>query len=580
MNDLSSIIAKRYSRRSVLKGFSATALFSMLPACSITKTLANTPALFSFKELSHSTAIDLEVPKNYTASVLLKWNDKIGENISFGYNNDFIAYMPINNSSSHGLLCVNHEYPNPELMFEGINKKNTKDQVSKEQAEIELRAVGHSVVEIKKQNGKWAYVENSFYNRRLNGFDTYIQMSGPAAGHKRLKTSQDKTGAKVAGTLSNCAGGKTPWGTVLIAEENFDMAFEGKNDSKEKENHTLYDVDKESKNSWYKHFDRFDIGKEPNEPNRFGWVVELNPYDPKSTPKKRTAIGRFKHEGATFALASDGRAVIYMGDDEQFQYLYKFVSEELYNSESFNGDLLDKGILYVAKFFESGELKWLPLIYGQSPLNKDNNFHSQADVLIETRRAAKLLQATQMDRPEDVETNNVNGKVYVCLTNNVKRKEANSANPRVENKHGHIIELTPDNKNHASTTFKWDIFLLADGKKISSPDNIAFDNKGNIWIATDGMAKTMEVNDGVYVSTTQGEDRGMLKHFFNAPKGAEVCGPEFTPDNTTFFVAIQHPAEGSDLSSPSTRWPEFNQAEPPKPAIVAITKNDGGAVGQ
>jgi secreted PhoX family phosphatase len=580
MNDLSSIIEKRYSRRSVLKGFSATALFSMLPACSITKSLATTPPLFSFKELSHSTAIDLEVPKNYTASVLLKWNDKIGDNISFGYNNDFIAYMPINNSSSHGLLCVNHEYPNPELMFEGINKKDTKEQVSKEQAEIELKAVGHSIVEVKKENGKWTYVENSPYNRRLNGFDTYIQMSGPVAGHKRLKTSKDKTGKKVAGTLSNCAGGKTPWGTVLTAEENFDMSFQGKNDSKEKENHTLYGVDKESKNSWYKYFDRFDVGKEPNEPNRFGWVVELNPYDPKSTPKKRTALGRFKHEGATFVLASDGRAVIYMGDDEQFQYLYKFVSKDAYNNESFNHNLLDEGILYVARFFESGELKWLPLVYGESQLNKDNNFHSQADVLIETRRAAKLLQATQMDRPEDVETNNTNGKVYVCLTNNKLRKEPNSANPRIENKHGHIIELTPDNKDHASTAFTWDIFLLADGKKLSSPDNIAFDNKGNIWIATDGMAKTMQVNDGVYVSATQGEDRGVLKHFFNAPKGAEVCGPEFTPDNTTFFVAIQHPAEGSDLSNPSTRWPEFNQSEPPKPAIVAITKNDGGVVGQ
>ena len=350
---------------------------------------------------------------------------------------------------------------------------------------------------------------------------------------------------------------------------------------------------------------RFDTTKEPNEPNRFGWVVEFDPYDPQSVPIKRTALGRMKHEGAGVVINHDGRVVIYCGDDEAMDYVYKFVTKEAYQPDNpaSGKDLLDKGTLYVARFDEE-QVHWLPLVFGTGPLTPENGFRSQADVLIETRRSADLVGATPMDRPEDVEVCPTTGRVYVLLTGGVQRGQDHvcASNPLAENKHGHVLELTPPmmpgGADHAAETFAWDFFLrCGDPKKpedaasypagvsddgwLTRPDNSFFDNQGRLWITTDGAESTVGHADGIYACDTTGPGRGVTKHFFHAPRGAEVTGICFTPDDETMFVSVQHPAEepGSDYMNPSTRWPDFNPDVPPRPAVVAIQRKSGGRVG-
>ena len=362
-----------------------------------------------------------------------------------------------------------------------------------------------------------------------------------------------------------------------------------------------YGVSKATWYAWSQHIDRFNVEKEPNEPNRFGWIVEIDPYDPGSTPIKRTALGRFKHEGCTYAIAKDNRVVFYSGDDERFDYVYKFITARPWNpnDRAANKDLMDDGTLYVARFTDDGKVEWMPLVHGQGPLTAENGFNSQADVVIYARMAADLLKATPMDRPEDVETNPVNGRVYVMLTNNTQRTEqqVNRPNPVVRNAHGHVIEITPKDGDHASTEGTWSIFLVGgrpgidpgaryhravtENGWLSCVDNCAFDSKGRIWIATDGAPTAAGIADGLYGADTTGYGRALTRCFFQAPTGAEVCGPILTPDDSTVFLAIQHPGEdaGSTFEKPSTRWPDFKDGMPPRPSVIAITKKGGGAIG-
>ncbi|MGD9537245.1 MAG: PhoX family phosphatase [Alphaproteobacteria bacterium] len=621
---IATLIERRLSRRDLLKGAAAvTAAGALGAGAALRPRPAQAAGGLPFAELTKTMDETHHVAAGYQAQVLLRWGDPVvagapafdpaaqsadAQEKQFGYNCDFVAFMPLplgSGASDRGLLCVNHEYTIPPLMFPGFSA----DAVSAAQVETELAAHGHSVVEIRKAGDAWEVVLDSPYNRRLSLRSTEIAVSGPVAGHDRLKTKADPSGALVLGTLNNCAGGVTPWGTVLIAEENFHQYFSGDPaKTAEGANYKRVGIKGEPEYPWGSFVDRFDVEKEPNEPNRFGWIVELDPYEPASKPVKRTALGRFKHEAATCVVNKDGRVVVYSGDDERFDYVYRFVTGGKFDpaNRAANMSLLDSGTLHVGRFDADGSLEWLPLVHGQGPLTEANGFKSQADILIETRRAADLLGATPMDRPEDVEPNPVTGRVYLVLTNNTKREpdKTDAANPRGPNKYGHVLEMIPPGgegaaADHAADRFTWDIFIkCGDPKEVghgasfhpdvsangwpAAPDNCAFDSAGNIWIATDGAPGAAGFADGLYAAPVAGPDRALTKLFFLTPVGAELCGPCFTPDSQTLFLSVQHPGEaGDELSydNPATRWPDFSDSLPPRPSIVVVTKSGGGAIG-
>ena len=579
-----------------------------------------TPSTFTFKEVAHSNDPEQHIPEGYEAQILIRWGDPVlsgapafdpnkltaaGQARQFGYNNDFLGLHPLpqgSRGSDRFLMVVNHEYTNTGLMFAGLGTgKAARLGASREQCEIEMAAHGGAVIEIVRENGKWSVVPDSKYARRITA-DTPMRIAGPASGHDLLKTSADPTGTRVNGMFNNCAGGETPWGTWLTCEENFNNYFGGlATKTANAEPFKRYGVGAGRPSyAWGQHFARFDVEKEPNEPNRFGWIVEIDPYDPEGTPVKRTALGRFKHEGCHHTLAKDGRVVFYMGDDERFDYVYKFVTARPWNltDRAANRDLLDDGTLFVARFAADGKVTWLPLVHGEGPLTAANGFANQAEVLIKCRLAADLLQPTPMDRPEDIEANPVTGNVFVVLTNNGSRKpeQVDAANPRAANNHGHIIEIVPKDGDHAALEAGWSIFLVAGDPArhqgtayhpgvsqhgwLTSPDNITFDSKGRLWIATDA-AKAAGIADGVFTTDVSGPGKALTRAFYSAPMGSEVCGPTLTPDDTTLFIAIQHPGEtkGSTFETPSTRWPDFKDGMPPRPSIVAITKKGGGALG-
>ena len=619
---IADIVDVRLSRRGVLGGLAASSAAVMTGCVSVEADVSDAPAqdlIFSFEEITRGMDEMHHVPEGYTADTVIRWGDPLfGDSPSFdpmaqseaaqlrqfGYNNDFLGFVPLAagpNGEQRGLLCANHEYVSSLLMQPGL-AANYPETMTREVCLTELAAHGGSVVELSLKEAGWAPVIGSPYNRRITAHQTPMTLTGPVAGSDRVKTQEDPDGLTVAGTMNNCAGGITPWGTWLMAEENFNGNFLGKmaDDHPEKANHDRYGV----AGGWYqwgRHFDRYDISKEPNEPNRFGWVVEVDPKDPTSTPKKRTAMGRFKHEGAESVVAPDGRVVVYMGDDQRFDYLYKFVSAGRFDgaNPAANQDLLEDGTLYVARFEEDGWIDWLPLTFGEGLLTPENGFQSQADVLIETRLAADLLGATPMDRPEDVEPDPRTGRVWVMLTNNDRRTddELNPANPRATNLYGHIIEISEPDGDFTATQSRWDILvqcgdpnvaefgatwnpLTSDQGWFGSPDNCAIDPSGRLWVATDGNSDTGAA-DGIWAMETAGDLRGTSKAFFRAPIGAEVCGPRFTEDGETLFVAVQHPGDGdgATFENPKTRWPDFEDGKPPRPSVVAIRKVGGGAIG-
>ncbi|MFD2183115.1 PhoX family protein [Rhodoplanes azumiensis] len=648
---LGDVIAARFGRRDLLKGaLGVTAIMTLpgiaaaqaeRPAAPSATPESGTPAAgagapasrFAFPEVPAGVDDRHHVAEGYDADVLIRWGDPVlpgappfdpmtqtaaAQRLQFGYNNDYLGYIPMPgaaNPARHGLLVVNHEYTNEELMFPGLGRQDLRSVgfagMTRELVDIEMAAHGGTVLEIRRgDDGKWRVVDGSRHARRIDA-TTPIDVFGPAAGHPRLRTSADPSGRRVLGTINNCAGGITPWGTWLTCEENFHGYFGG----------TLPEGHPEAKSharvgvpgnwvGWARFHERFDVGREPNEANRFGWVVEIDPFDPTSTPKKRTALGRFKHEGAFVQVNRDGRVVVYTGDDEVFERVYRFVTARPYvpGDAAANRDLLDEGTLSVARYNADGSVDWLPLVHGEGPLTAANGFASQADVVIEARRAADLLGATRMDRPEDVEVDPRTGKVYVMLTNNTKRKpdETDAANPRGANPFGHIIEMTPPDGDHAAARFTWDILVRCGDPAIAAvgatfhpatsrdgwfgmPDNCAVDHIGRLWIATDGnSARRTGRTDGVWGLETEGPLRGAAKLFYRCPVGAEMCGPVFGPDDETLFVAVQHPGESDEsdpnappatFEAPATRWPDFSPTMPPRPSVVAITRRGGGKIG-
>jgi len=634
---MGEIIATRFSRRGFLKGSLAvsaiTATVSPMALIMADEARAAGGSAFTFDEVEAGIDDKHHVAAGYDADVLLRWGDPLFANApefdplkqtadaqarQFGYNNDYVGFIPIDGSAEHGLLVVNHEYTNPHLMFPGIvtvvekdgEKKLEQKTLTKEQVDIEMAAHGGTIVEIRKEGGKWQVVRDGAQNRRITA-STEMQITGPAAGSDRLKTNADPSGTKVFGTINNCAGGVTPWGTYIMAEENFHGYFGGElpADHPEAANYERVGVP-DGSYDWASHYERFDLSKEPNEPNRFGWIVEVDVNDPNSVPKKRTALGRFKHEGAESIVAPNGKVVFYLGDDERFDYVYKFVTAGTYNAEdrAANLDLLDEGTLYVAKFADDGSMEWLPMVHGEGPLTTENGFAGQADILIETRRAGDLLGATKMDRPEDVQPNGSNGKVYVMLTNNTRRKadQVDAANPRAENAFGHIIEIAEDGGDFTATKGKWEVLLKCGDPSVAEvgasfstattangwfgmPDNCAVDSAGRLWVSTDGNSPSgTGRTDGLWAVDTEGDARATSKLFFRVPVGAEMCGPLFTPDDQTAFVAVQHPGDGGDdwqgfgrpsyYEDLSTRWPDFKPDMPVRPSVVVITKQGGGKI--
>lgn len=502
------IAEKKISRRSFAKGLLAATALTAIP----------------FKSQASKGAKDISSSLKYQN--IISWGDplfggdafdiynfsKEAQLSSFGYDNDFIAFMSLG-GSERGLLCVNHENTDRRLMFPP-GKFSEEEQI-----EIEMAAHGHSVVEVILEDGKWRYVNGGKYNRRISALETEFGISGPVA---------DYLDDYVVGTVNNCSGGVTPWETVLFCEENFNSYFYGEDEQ--------YGINKdENRYSWHRYDKRFADMKEAE---RFGWVCEFDPFDPSSKPVKRTALGRFKHEGAYCTKAHDGKIVVYMGDDEAFQHIYKYV-----------GNNLDDGDLYVAKFSENS-VEWLPI---------------PKEELVNTRAAAKKLGATTMDRPESIVVNELTGKVYVALTKNPKRLHGNVANPNVVNKYGHILELSPS--DHAELEHGWDFYLFGN-EQMACPDNIAFDGDGQMWICTDGMDKAAGKNDGLFVV----DEKRKVRQVLEAPVGAETTGPAFTPNYEHLFLAIQHPGQGSGFANPSTRWPDFDtkNESPPRPGVIAL----------
>lgn len=641
---IGNIVARRFTRRQLFKGGLAVAatthLFGTTAVEAGRGAVKGDAAAFAFRELVAGVDANHHVAAGYDLQVLLRWGDPIVPGLPlftpatltaseqaqrFGYNNDYLAFFPLQDDGQRGLLCVNHEYTNPEVMFPGVGRPDFKDfaGMTVDHVGVEMAAHGVTVVEIARQNGQWWPLLSSPRNRRITA-STPMIIDGPAAGHVRLRTSADRTGRLAIGTLNNCAGGQTPWGTYLAAEENFHGYFwtDQTNADGKRRNKGLGGAQQRSYDrygvpgnwySWGRYEERFNVDKEPNEPNRFGWVVEIDPANPASTPIKHTALGRFRHEGAEMIINTDGRVVVYSGDDAQFEFVYRFISRETYRAgdRAHNMTLLSDGVLSVARYDADGSVNWLPLVQGQGPLTVENGFSNQGDVLIDARLAASLLGATPMDRPEDVQPNARTNTIYVLLTNNEKRRpeETNAANPKPENLFGHIIEMTPPNGDHAAERFTWEILIKCGDPRVAtvgamynpatsgngwfaSPDNAAVDAEGRLWIATDQGSKWAQTGhaDGLYAVDTEGGARGTSRLFFRAPVGAEVCGPCFTPDGETVFVAVQHPGtdgvknwppfgRASTFEDPATRWPDFDPSMPPRPAVVAITKRGGGRIG-
>ncbi|NIH77732.1 hypothetical protein FHX46_000262 [Amycolatopsis viridis] len=564
------------------------------------------------------------IPDGWAQNVVIRWGDPVvpgapefdiarqtaaAQAKQFGYNNDFVGLVPQDRQGKRFLMVVNHEYTTETQMFPPGQYDPANP--TEEQVKIGWAAHGLSVVLVEKQRDGGLSVVPSHYGRRIT-LDTTFEVRGPAAGSQYLKTSADPTGTKVRGTQNNCSGGVTPWGTVLSGEENFHQYFANSDkvtDPAERARLTRYGIGKGTTTRKWERFDkRWDVPSEPNEVNRFGWVVEIDPNDPDSTPVKHTALGRFKHEAANVKITADGRVAVYSGDDERFEYIYKFVSKGKYkpgtsaHARRHNSALLDEGTLYVAKFTGDspagqidgtgklpadgefdGRGEWIPLVSGNKSFV--DGFTAE-EVYVFTRQAADKAGATKMDRPEDIEPNPVNGRIYAALTNNTDRGAAgkagvDEANPRVGNKNGHILEWAEDRDDAAATTFSWRLLLVCGDpatadtyfggfpkdqvSPISCPDNVAFDPYGNLWIATDGNA--LGTNDGLFSVPVDGPERGQVKQFLTVPIGAETCGPNVTSDFVT--VAVQHPGEGGTVTNPQSHWPDGG-SNLPRPAVVSV----------
>lgn len=604
--DFDRIVEAALSRRGFLGGVLAMGSFATLGGALVPSAARAAADRFAFDAIGVSTADEIVVPAGYKADVVVRWGDPLfsdapefdhatrgtpeSQERAFGDNNDGMDLFAHEDKT---ILVANNEYTNRSILsVSGESRLVDENEISKG-----MMAHGVSVTEVVEVDGVWQVAKDSPYNRRITP-QTDMMLTGPAAGHDLLKTAADATGTTSKGTWNNCGNGMTPWGTYLACEENFNGYF-----SAENEEHVVsaelkrYGVSaKDWGYGWAKIDDRFDVSKNPNEPNRAGYVVEIDPTDPNSTPRKLTALGRFKHENAETVVNNDGRVVVYMGDDERGEFMYRFVSEGVYAPGADTDDLLENGALSVAKFYENGTGEWLEL----TP--ETTGMSSAAEICIHSRQAGSAVGATTMDRPEWITANPNKAEVYCALTNNKNRGVKPNAggdqtpiggpNPREANKYGQIVRWWPENADHTAPGFTWDLYVLAGNPTVhsddkagsqnvtannmfNSPDGIKFDSNGLLWIQTDGNYG----NEGDFEG--QGNNQmlagdpatGEIRRFLVGPNACEVTGLTWSPDRRTMFVGIQHPGENGN-----SHWPEGGDAVP-RSAIIAVTREDGGLVG-
>lgn len=632
------ILERRYGRREVLVGGIAAALSAWFrPSLGFAAEQgleSGRAALLGFAAVPPSTSDTVTVPPGYRIQVLLPCAEPLpgaGEEADgsrrVGSHHDGMHFFPIDGSSEDGLLVINHEYVESRFLhgeaavgqalgvedLPGGTRRRDPEQVLRE-----ILAHGVTVVRIQQgADGQWQAVEDP-RNRRITG-RTPMEIGGPARGHALLRTLHSPAGTDTRGTLNNCAHGVTPWNTYLAAEENWAAYFRVAGEGALPRELGRYGVPRKvSLYAWENteggadEFARFDAtpvagsAEEDyrNEPNGFGWMVEIDPFDPTAVPVKRTALGRFAHEGVVFAPALEGKPLVcYSGDDARFEYIYKYVSKNPYHAAGADGGLLDEGTLHVARFNDDGTGEWLPLVWGQHGLTAENGFGSQAEVLVNTRAAADFVGATKMDRPEWGAVDPRSGEVYFTLTNNTLRTDGNTdaANPRPANLHGHIIRWREKDGNHAATRFAWELFLLAgdghssrgpDGQPlgedawVSCPDGLTFDPDGRLWIQTDIGETVMNQGDHKQFGNNQmlaaDPATGDIRRFLTGPAGQEITGLALTPDQKTMFVNVQHPganttAQDFAIGRLTSRWP--GNTGTPLSATVAVTRKDGGIIG-
>ncbi len=636
------IVSARISRRGFLG--SSLALTAATSLGGVSSLLQAVPAnahgrrqLLGFEGIPVSEVDAVVVPDGYTAKVLISWGDPVSSGPAFlpnagnsaaeqavqwGMHNDGMVYFPIR-GSRRGLLVQNNEYTDDVLLFPDGTANWNQEKTNKS-----LAAHGVSIIEIKKSRGpdreddedddddhdhrggrrarEWHVVRPSKYARRITGM-TPITIGGPAAGDVRLRTSADPTGRLALGTLNNCAMGYTPWGTYLACEENFNGYFRTATPPVAGSIEARYGLSTGGFGYlWHTTDKRFRVAEEPNEPNRFGWVTEIDPFKPNAMPVKRTALGRFKHEGAWVQEARDGRVVVYSGDDEQFEYIYRYVSNLPWRKAIKQGiSPLDDGILYVAKFSEDGTGQWLPLT-AENPALAGWSIN---DILINTRTAADRVGATKMDRPEWIDTFPESLTAIATLTNNSRRGTGTNPptdlmNPRPANLYGHIITWSY-RRDWTEPTFRWDIFALAGdpanpahastivGDKYGSPDGIYVAPSGRLWIQTDVSGSSVNPENRAGAYNGFGNNQMLCadpvtretRRFLVGPNVAEITGVFVTPDERTMFVGIQHPGEAptgvNDPANPKrySSWPDGATGGRPRSSTIVITKDDGGPIG-
>ncbi|UXX83333.1 PhoX family protein [Roseovarius pelagicus] len=607
VTEFDRVVDAALSRRGFVSGLvafgSGAAAMGMMPGAA----RAMETSRFAFEPIGLQTDATVHVPDGYEWQIVARWGDPLYSDVPafdhatggaadytdrvFGENTDGMEMFVVGDRQ---VLVVNHEYANRKVNLPQATGGTPRDAQDVKKLQ---KLQGVAVIEIARGESGWQIVQDSSLNRRITHL-TPIEIAGPAAGHALMQTQADPEGVLALGTMNNCGSGKTPWGTYLTCEENFNGYF-GATDTDAiypamvQDGYERYGIGTDGWGYDYHKWDeRFDTSVTPNEPHRVGWVVEIDPANPDANPVKRTGLGRFKHENAAVVLASDGRVVIYMGDDERGEFLYRFVSSGTYVPGGSTEGLLDNGTLSVAKFNEDGTGEWRAL----TP--ETTGMTSAAEILIFARIAASAVGATTMDRPEWIAVNPHAIEAYCCLTNNKNRgvkpnaggddTSVNGPNPRQSNKYGQIVRWRPVNEDHGADGFEWDLYVMAGnpevydnayggsdnvtaGNMFNSPDGMVFDSAGLLWIQTDGD----DSNDGEFAGMGNNQMlagdpvTGEIARFLTGPKGCEVTGLTWSADRRAMFVGIQHPA---------APFPD-GEGKLPRSAVIAVTRSDGGLVG-